>query len=102
MMARRKPDSANFSIDCPPVPVAWNTKPSCVAARWLRTAFTQAVVTPNIVRPIAGLLESDWGSGARAMPATACAALPMTRRERSFNPAMSTTEYIMAMSLEPT
>ena len=49
------PESTSPSIDWPPVPVAWNTRQSCSSPSSAATACTQAVVTPNIVSPIAGL-----------------------------------------------
>ncbi len=59
-------------------------------------------MTPNIVRPSAGLVSGAGGTGWAAMPLTACAALPSTWREIRFRPATSVTEYSMAMSLGPT
>lgn len=54
--------------------------------------MTQGVVTPNMVRPRPGLSAALAGTAFSAMPAAACAALPITLREIAFNPAMSTTE----------
>ena len=49
-----RPESTSFSIDWPPVPVAWNTRQSNSFCSCLVTACTHGVVTPNIVSPIAG------------------------------------------------
>ncbi len=89
-------------MDWPPVPVAWNTRQSNRSASSALTRFTQGVVTPNMVRPTAGRSSATAGRGARAMPATACAALARMVREMRLSPATSVTEYIIAMSLGPT
>ncbi len=102
IIPRTSPDSASFSIDWPPVPVAWKVYTSYSASSASRTAVQQAVVTPNIVMPTPGLSPPASGTDHFAMPATAWAALPITRREMALMPATSATEYIMAMSFGPT
>ena len=68
------------------------------------TPCTQAVVTPNIVRPMAGLacdvvtVRPPW----LIMPASAWAAFDSTLSETLLMPDMSVTEYIMQMSEGPT
>ena len=49
-------------------------------------------------------LELDKGAAARqlAMPAAAWAALARIRREKLLSPAISVTEYIIAISVPPT
>ena len=49
-----RPESTSFSIDCPPVPVAWNTSGSNRASSALARRETSGVVTPNIVSPTSG------------------------------------------------
>ena len=102
-------ESTSFSIDCPPVPVAWKTRQSCSPSSWRDTAWTQGVVTPNIVSPMAGRVSAADLSAAPAlsadqaiMPASACAALDSTRAEMRLMPETSVTEYIMQMSDGPT
>lgn len=91
------PSSTSFSIARPPVPVAWKTSGSMASPSRSITAVTQGVVTPNIVIPTAGR-SSASGTSLRTRPASACAALPITRREMRLRPATSVTEYHMAMS----
>src|SRR6188472_101759 len=88
------PESTSFSIDCPPVPVAWNTSGSNRPASSAARRVTKGVVTPNIVSPIGGRSSPLVG--------IALAALPSTCREMRLRPATSVTEYIMAMSEGPT
>ena len=64
--------------------------------------MTHGVVTPNIVAPISGLRPRPAATCALAMPAIAPAALARIRAEIRLSPAMSTTEYIIAMSTAPT
>jgi hypothetical protein len=97
-----EPDATSFSIDCPPVPVAWKTMQSWLASSSAVAACTQAVVTPNIVSPIAASASAGVGCQARTMPATACAALASTWREMRFSPDTSTTGYSIMMSALPT
>ena len=59
-------------------------------------------MTPNIVMPIAGRSPAPEAARHVAMPATAWAALAITRRLMALSPAMSTTECIMVMSVAPT
>ena len=54
-----------------------------------------------MVSPMAGL-SSAASASPRIMPASAWAALASTTREMRLSPAMSTTEYIIVMSLGPT
>lgn len=54
-------------------------------------AVTHGVVTPNMDSATAGLLSSDDCGPVRA-PSSALAALPSTRRDIRFKPAMSVTE----------
>jgi hypothetical protein len=54
MTPASSPDSTRFSMDCPPVPVAWKMRQSKRSSSALVTAWTQGVVTPNMVRPTAG------------------------------------------------
>ena len=58
------PLPASISRARPPVPVAWKTSGSWVARRASATRVTQGVVTPNMVRPMAGLVGGG-GAGAR-------------------------------------
>ncbi len=85
----------------PPVPVAWKTRGSTASPSRSVTAVTHGVVTPNIVSPTAGR-SCATGISCRTIPATACAALPITRREMRLRPATSVTEYHIAMSEAPT
>ena len=101
MQPSTRPESTSFSIERPPVPVAWKTRQSWSASSAARTISTQGVVTPNMVSPMAGL-SSAAGASPRIMPASACAALASTTREMRLSPAISTTEYIIVMSLGPT
>ncbi|MBL0931713.1 MAG: hypothetical protein IBJ15_16565, partial [Alphaproteobacteria bacterium] len=64
--------------------------------------LTHGVVTPNIGMPMPGLAARASGPANLTMPATARAALAMTRSLIGFNPAISTTEYIIAISVGPT
>ena len=64
--------------------------------------MTAAVVTPNIDATTIGRFSPSGGTLAPAMPARAPAALAMIRADTSFTPAMSTTEYIIVTSTEPT
>ena len=50
----RSPESTSFSIDWPPIPVAWKTRQSYSPLSCAVTCCTQVVVTPNMVRPMAG------------------------------------------------
>ena len=95
------PSSTSFSIARPPVPVAWKTSGSTSSPSRSVTAVTHVVVTPNMVRPTAGR-SSPGGIGFVTIPASACAALPSTRREMRLRPATSVTEANMAMSEAPT
>ena len=102
--AASRPESTSFSIDWPPVPVAWKVRQSYCSSSALVTACTQGVVTPNMVRPIAGLVVL-WllSRGAfRIMPASAWAAFDSTRSEMRLMPETSVTAYIMQMSAGPT
>ena len=49
-----RPDSTSFSIDWPPVPVAWKTRQSYRSSSCFITACTHGVVFPNMLSPIAG------------------------------------------------
>ena len=60
------------------------------------------MVTPNIEAVISGFSSPSGGTVAFAMPASAPAALDMIRAEIRLTPAMSTTEYIIVTSTEPT
>jgi hypothetical protein len=64
------------------------------------------VVTPNMVRPSAGLVSRRLcrpvNSECAIIPASACAALESTCSEMRLMPCTSTTEYIMQMSEGPT
>ncbi len=65
---------------------------------------THGVVTPNIVAPMSGFF-STWEtkpSVAFAIPAIPAAAFVRIFSEIPLIPAMSTTEYIIAMSVVPT
>ena len=84
------------------MPVAWNTSGSYSVLSASTSWVTSGVVTPNIVRPIAGRSDALAGTGLRTIPAIALAALPRTWREIRFRPATSVTEYIIAMSAGPT
>ena len=66
------------------------------------TACTHGVVTPNIVRPMAGLVTAWLGGGCAIMPASACAAFASTCSLDAVDARTSVTEYIMQMSLGPT
>jgi hypothetical protein len=101
MTARKNPLSASFSIDCPPMPVAWKTQASKRSSTPRRTCVTQSVVTPNIVIPTAGRSPSLNIAASAAMPDAARAAFAMTFRDTAFSPAMSTTEAIIVMSVGP-
>ncbi len=62
------------------------------------------MVSPNIVRPIAGF-DSDaevFLLEKAIIPASACAAFASTFSEMRLMPEMSVTEYIMQMSEGPT
>src|SRR4051794_33959037 len=54
----KSPGSASFSTDGPPTPVAGKTRQSHSSPSRRVTACTQGVVTPNIVRPSAGLVTA--------------------------------------------
>ena len=82
--------------------MAWKTRQSYSASRRLVTPCTHAVVTPNIVRPSAGLLVAEIAGGWAIIPASACAALASTCSLMRWMPCTSVTEYIMQMSLGPT
>ena len=57
------------------------------------TACTHVVVTPNMVRPIAGRdCAASSVRAKRIMPASACAALPSRRREMRLSPWTSVTD----------
>ena len=103
-------ESTSFSMDWPPMPVAWNTRQSYSPLSWAVTCCTHVVVTPNMVRPTAGRPSAArrWAA-ARAsarrcltMPAIACAPLASTWREMELSPCTSVTEYIIMMSEGPT
>ncbi len=97
------PARTSSSIDWPPVPVWWKTRTSYPSSSSCsRAAVTHGVVTPNIDAPISGRASPGSGMDAEAMPAIAAAALPMILAEIWLTPAMSTTEYIIAMSTAPT
>ncbi len=101
------PESTSFSIDCPPVPVAWKVRQSYRSSSCFTTCCTQGVVTPNIVSPTAGRVSrrAPRRPGAiecAIMPASACAAFESTCSEIRLMPCTSTTEYIMQMSEGPT
>ena len=61
-------------------------------------------MTPNIVAPISGFaaIAETNAAEALAMPAIPAAALDRIFSEIPLIPAMSTTEYIIAMSEVPT
>jgi hypothetical protein len=61
--------STSFSSDWPPVPVAWKTRQSILRLERPATACTQGVVTPNMVRPIAGRAVAATGRRWATMPA---------------------------------
>ncbi len=63
---------------------------------------TAGVVTPNIEATTIGFSSPSGGTVARAIPASAPAAFAMIRADTRFTPAMSTTEYIIVTSTEPT
>src|SRR3979490_618370 len=73
-----------------------------------RARSTQGVVLPNMLAvmtgrlPMAVLSPSRACASPAAMPTIAHAALARILVEIRFRPAMSTTEYIMVMSLVPT
>ena len=102
MTPSRSPESASFSMDCPPTPVAWKTRQSQSSASCWVTCCTQGVVTPNIVSPIAGFVAWAPATGCVIMPASACAAFASTRSLMRLMPCTSVTEYIMQISLGPT
>ena len=79
--AFQQPESTSFSMDCPPVPVAWNTKHSKSFSIRARICVMQGVVTPNMVRPTPGLSDFSRFTEFSAMPAAAWAALAITLRE---------------------
>ena len=82
--------------------MAWKTRQSySPSSRWV-TLCTHGVVTPNIVKPIAGFVVSDAVVGCAIIPASACAALLSTCALMRLMPCTSVTEYIMQMSLGPT
>ena len=64
--------------------------------------MTAGVVTPNIEATTIGRFSPSGGTVAPAIPASAPAAFAMIRADTSFTPAMSTTEYIIVTSTEPT
>src|ERR687892_352352 len=51
---RIRRESMSFSIDLPPMPVAWKTSGSQSFSISLMTCCTHGVVTPNIVMPTSG------------------------------------------------
>ena len=57
------------------MPVAWKTRQSKRSSRAAWTAWTQGVVTPNMVRPIAGLVSVQSSRRFAIMPPRAWAAL---------------------------
>ena len=59
-------------------------------------------MTPNIDAAISGFSSPSGGTVAFAMPASAAAAFVRIRAEIRLMPAMSTTEYIIVTSTEPT
>ena len=59
-------------------------------------------MTPNIEAVISGFSSPSGGAVAFAIPASAPAAFVMIRAEIRLTPAMSTTEYIIVTSTEPT
>ena len=89
-------------MDCPPVPVAWKTRQSNFSSSAPETICTQGVVTPNMVRPMAGLVSAEGLRAWAIMPASAWAALESTCSEMRLMPWTSVTEYIMQMSDGPT
>ena len=64
--------------------------------------MTAWVVTPNIDAVTSGFSSPSGGTVACAIPASAPAALVMICAEILLTPAMSTTEYIIVTSTEPT
>jgi hypothetical protein len=62
-------ESTSFSIERPPVPVAWKTSGSHSAAISLDTACTQGVVTPNIVSPTAAFPQRGLPVAGSVRPA---------------------------------
>ena len=59
-------------------------------------------MTPNIDAAISGFSSPSGGTVAFAMPASAAAAFVRICAEIRLMPAMSTTEYIIVTSTEPT
>ena len=98
------PESTSFSIDWPPVPVAWKVRQSNFSSSRPITACTQGVVTPNMVRPIAGFerFVDSLRAAPCIIPPRACAAFASTRSEIRLRQDTSVTEYIMQMSDGPT
>ena len=96
------PESTSFSMERPPVPVAWKTRQSYLCSSLRVTNCTQGVVTPNMVRPMAGLCCLPLGFLPVIMPTRALAALASTLSDIRFIPEMSVTEYNMQMSVAPT
>ena len=94
------PLSASISSARPPVPVAWKTSGSWLARRMSATRVTHGVVTPNMVRPTAGLVVVAGRTPAMAV--MAAAAWARTVRVMRLSPAMSATGCIMVMSETPT
>ena len=87
------------------MPVAWKMRQSYSVSSCLHTAWTHSVVSPNIVRPRAGLPCASTEEGGRenvSIPASAWAAFASTFSEMRLMPATSVTEYIMQMSDGPT
>ena len=59
-------------------------------------------MTPNIEAVISGFSSRSGGTWADAMPASAAAAFVRICAEIRLMPAISTTEYIIVTSTEPT
>ena len=102
----KNPAWINASIVFPPVPVAWNTNTSYpLSSRQAFARSTHGVVTPNIVAATIGFVSSSSGvcSGSRlTMPAMARTAFWNMVFDILFNPATSTIDGIIIISLVPT
>ena len=98
-----KPASSSSSIE--PPPGAGLVEDEHLVAELLEPLARRrhaGVVTPNIEAAISGCSSPSGAPCACAMPASAPAAFVMIRAEIRLIPAMSTTEYIIVTSTEPT
>ena len=91
------PSVTSFSIVRPPVPVAWNTMGSNRALSRSMICVTAGVVTPNMVRPMAGLPPVK-AAGVALIAVIASAARLSTTRLIRLRPARSVMAGIMMMS----